>query len=184
MDRGKEAPAVEAVGCGNNSIANKYSFKERMKNSLIFKLIINKTGHKPTQYNKVIDTLPVLCADKNYQGLADVILNGINLVEADFTQSYLDTDRWSITHHVEIRTVNQAKAAAANGSRTPTITMARKTHIFDANIQKQLLSEFKQNFKIKAQEFSKIVADKKVLIMIILGQCDEATKTEIALGAN
>ena len=62
--------------------------------------------------------------------------------------------------------------------------MARHTHVFDENLQKQLLLEFKQRSKIKSQEFSKFVSDKNVLITIIFGQCDEATKSEIALGEN
>ena len=56
-------------------------------------------------------------------------------------------------------------------------------HVLNANIQKQLLSEFNQKSKIKSQEFSKFIADKKVLMVIIFGQCNEATKTKIALGA-
>ena len=64
-----------------------------MKHGPISKLIITETGHRPTQYKKIIDTLPVLCADKNYQGLDDVIWNGIDLVEADFTPPYSEADR-------------------------------------------------------------------------------------------
>ena len=54
-----------------------------MKGGSIFKLIITEIGNSPTQYKKVIDTLPILCADKNYQGLNDVIHNRIDLVEAN-----------------------------------------------------------------------------------------------------
>ena len=61
-----QGPAAEDNCCGNNLIANKYSFKEKMKDGPIFKLRITETRHRPTQYKKVIDTLPVLCADKNY----------------------------------------------------------------------------------------------------------------------
>ena len=56
-----------------------------MKDGLNSKLMITKTGHRPTQYKKVIDILPVLCVDKNYQGLDDVIQNRIDLVETDLT---------------------------------------------------------------------------------------------------
>ena len=122
-----------------------------MKDGPISKLIITETGNRPTQYKKIINTLPVLCSDKNYQGLDDVIWNGINLVEADFTPLYPDTDLWFTTHHVEIKTVNSANLAAANGScplppppppGAPLITMAQQTHAFGANLQKELLSEF------------------------------------------
>ena len=56
--------------------------------------------------------------------------------------------------------------------------------ITDANLQKQLLSEYKRNSKNKSQEYNKFLADKKSLITILFGQCDEATQTEIALGVN
>ena len=59
-------------GCGNNLIA-KYSFKKKLKDSSISKLIVTETGHQATQYKKVIDTLHILCADKNYQGIDGVI---------------------------------------------------------------------------------------------------------------
>ena len=85
---------------------------------------------------------------------------------------------------MKIRTINPADLAATDDSRPPTITMAQQTHVFDANLQKELLSEFERNSKIKSQEFSKFVANKKALITIIYGQCDKATKTEIALEAN
>ena len=52
-----------------------------MKDGPTSKSIITKTKHQPTQYKKIIDTLPVLCADKNYQGIDDVIWTGHDLVE-------------------------------------------------------------------------------------------------------
>ena len=54
------------MGCGNNPVANTYSFEVKMKDSLISKLIITKTGHQSTQYKKIINTLPILCIDNNY----------------------------------------------------------------------------------------------------------------------
>ena len=44
-----------------------------MKYGPISKLLIIKTGHTLTQYKKIIDTLPVLCTDKNFQSLNEVI---------------------------------------------------------------------------------------------------------------
>ena len=61
-----------------------------MKDGPISKLIITETGHKPTQYKKIIDTLPVLCADKNFQGLDDVIRTENDLIEANFVPLYPD----------------------------------------------------------------------------------------------
>ena len=51
--------------CRNKMIA-KYAFEGKMKDGPISKLLITKTGHRPTQFKKITDTLPVLCADKNF----------------------------------------------------------------------------------------------------------------------
>ena len=62
--------------------------------------------------------------------------------------------------------------------------MQEKSHVFNPNLQKQLLSEYDIKCKLKLQELSKLIADKKSLMTIIYGQCNNATRTEIALGAN
>ena len=47
----------------------------------------------------------------------------------------------------------------------------------------ELLSQYKRNSKKKSLEYAKFLADKKALITIIFGRCDEAIKTKIALKA-
>ena len=61
-----------------------------MKNGPISKLLFTKTGHRPTQYKKITDTLPVLCVEKNFWGVNEVIRTGHDLVERDFMSTYLD----------------------------------------------------------------------------------------------
>ena len=58
----------------------------------------------------------------------------------------------------------------------------QRAHVFDANLQKQLQSDFDQKSKIKSQEYSKFIVDKMALMAIIYGQCNKTTKTKIALG--
>jgi len=152
-----------------------------MKDGCISKLTITETGHQATQYKKIVDTLPVLWADKNYRGIDDVLCNGINLVEADFTPPYPNSDLWSKTYDIEITTVDQTAALLADDIHAPIIRLDQQTHVLNANLQKQLLSDFNQKSKIKSQEYSKFVVDKKALMTIIFRQCNEATKTEIAL---
>ena len=108
--------------CGNNSIA-KYLFEGRMKDGCISKLTITETGHWVTQYKKIIDNLPVLCANKNYRCIDDVFFTGTDLVEADFIPPYPDSDLWSNTYDVEITTVDQTAAPLANGERPPIIRL-------------------------------------------------------------
>ena len=84
--------------CRNNLIS-KYLFKGKMKDSPISLLAITKTRHWATQYKKSIDTFPVLCADKNFQGIDDVIWNGIDLVATDFTPIYPNSNLWWNTYN-------------------------------------------------------------------------------------
>ena len=74
-------------GRRNNLIA-KYSFEGKMKDGPLSKLTITKTGHRPSQFKKICDVLPVFCADKNYQGLNEVLRTGHDKVKDDFMPAY------------------------------------------------------------------------------------------------
>ena len=70
---------------------------------------------------------------------------------------------------------------SCNYWRTPSYHhCGTKTHVFDANLQKHLPLQYKRSSKIKSEEYTKFLADKKALITIIFRQYDEATKTKIA----
>ena len=85
----------------------------------------------------------------------------------------------------EIEAVNPSVAADTNtGLRRRTITLLQQIHVFDTNLKKDLLSEYKRNSKNKSQQYTKFLVNKKALITIIFGQCDEAMKTKIVFGAN
>ena len=101
-----------------------------MKNGPNSKLLITETGHRPTQYKKIIDTLPVLCANKDYQGIDDVIWNRMDRVKTYFMLLYPDTTRWSNNYHVEILNVDPSIVAAANTSlRPPIVTLLQKSRL-------------------------------------------------------
>ena len=86
-------------GRRNNSIA-KYTFEGKMKDGLLSKLTITKTGHRPSQFKKISDALPVFRADKNYRGLDEVLRTRRDLVEDDFMLAYLNANLWSTTYHL------------------------------------------------------------------------------------
>ena len=101
--------------------------------------------------------------------------------------AYPTANQWSSTHQIQIVIVDPNATEGVNAvtnERPVTYETAEQTIVMDANLQKQLLSEYKRNSKNKSQEYSKFLADKKSLITILFGQCDEATQTEIALGDN
>ena len=154
-----------------------------MKDGPISKPKIIKTGHRPTQFKNITDAIPVLCTDKNFQRLDEVLWTGRDLVKTDFMPTYSNATQWSTTHHVQVSTVNPLDVPAANGSRPVYFKIMEQTHVFDANLQKELLSEYECDSKNKPQEYAKFLADKKALITILFGQCDEAIKTKITPGA-
>ena len=59
--------------------------------------------------------------------------------------------------------------SVADGLCPPRFETLEQTHVFDTNFTKQLLSEYKQDSKIKTQEYTKFFTDKKALIKIIFG---------------
>ena len=135
-----EAAAIAVKIAETTWLQNNY-LKGKIKNGPIFKLIITKIGHRPTHYKKIVDTLPVLCADKNFQGFNYVIWTENDLFEADFVLLYLDALQWSTAHHVQVSTVNPYDVPQADGSHTACFETMEQTHIFDTNLQKELLSE-------------------------------------------
>ena len=88
-----------------------------MKDGPISELTITETGHRPSQFKKIYDALPVFCADKNYRGLDEVLRTRSDPVKTDFMPDYPEANRWSTTHHVQISTINPGAEAEANGLR-------------------------------------------------------------------
>ena len=125
-------------GRGNNSIA-KYSFEWKIKDGLISKLTITKTGHRPSQFKKISAALLLLCADKNYGGLDEVLCTGRDQVESDFMPAYPDANQWSTTYHVQISTVDPQADAASSRLRPVSYETMEQTHVTDANLQKEKL---------------------------------------------
>ena len=143
---------------GNKSIA-KYSFEGKMKDGPISELTNTETGHRPSQFKKLDDTLPVFCADKNYCGFNEVVLTGYDKVEGDSMPAYPNATLWSHTHQIQVAIVTDG-AVLVEGSlteRVTTYTLVNKTIITDTNLQEQLLSEYKGNSKLKSQEYSKFL---------------------------
>ena len=121
-----------------------------MKDGPISKLTITKTGHRPTQFKKITDALPVLCADENFWGLDEVLRTGIDLVETDFIPTYPNAIQWSTTHNVQVSIVNPTDNEVPNGSRPKRFEMMERTHVFDIKRQKKPLSEYERNSNNKS----------------------------------
>ena len=152
-----------------------------MKDGSFSKLLITETGHRPTYYQQIVDTLPVLCADKNFPVLDKVIWTKNNLVEMDFMLTYPNANLWSTAHHVQVSTINPTDASdAVTGERPACFEMIKRTHVFDQNSRR---SNYRNKNGISRTSLVKFLIDRKDLITIIFGQYDETTKTKVALGA-
>ena len=111
-----------------------------MKDGPLFKLTITKGGQQATQYKKIFDTLPVFCADKGYKFINNVIWSNTKLLEAAFLSTYPTATLWSTTYHVQVDVA--VALPDANGVRPLITEIQQKSHVFDPNLQKQLLSEY------------------------------------------
>ena len=121
-----------------------------MKDGPLSKLTITKSGQQATQYKKIIDALPVFCADKGYRFIDDVIQTNTELLQAAFLPTYPDPALWSSTYHVQINVVNPAAIPDPQTLRRPVIAdMQEKSHVFNPNLQKRLLSEYDLKCKLK-----------------------------------
>ena len=118
-----------------NKLITKYAFEGEMKDGPISKLTITKTGHRPSQFKKISDALPVLCADKNYQGLDEVLCIGHDPVKTDFMPDYPDANLWSTTHHVQVSIVDPDNDPDdVTGERPVCYQMIEQTQVTEANL--------------------------------------------------
>ena len=102
--RGGRGRGPNGSGRGNcrnnrgNELIAKYLFKGKMKESPVSKLTITETGHRPSQFKKIYDALPIFFVDKNYNGFDKVLCIEHDKVEDDFMLAYPNTNLWSNTH--------------------------------------------------------------------------------------
>ena len=103
-----------------------------------------QTGHRPSQFKKISDALPVLWAGKNFRNLYEVLWTGRDLIEDNSMPPYPDTNLWSTTHHVQVNIVDQNDdTAEVTGERPVCYQMMEQAYVFDANLLKELLLWYK-----------------------------------------
>ena len=132
-------------GCGDyrNSTIAKLSFDGKLKDGCLHKLTITECSHRATQFKKIHNALPVLCVDKGFKFVDDVICTNKELVKLDYLPTYPNTSLWSSIIYIQINTVELFVATDAQTGARPIIkVMAEKTRVFDSNMQKRLLSQY------------------------------------------
>lgn len=153
---------------GNNTIARDL-LEGKMKEGPLFKLTITKGGQRTTQYKKIIDALPVLCADKGFRYVDEIICTDTELVKATFVPSYTNEKLWSTDHEVYVKVVDTSATVGNDGLHSTKKILTKKTIITNSNLQKKLLSKYDQESKFNSQEWAKLKADKMAVMTIIYG---------------
>ena len=107
-----------------------------MKDDCLSHLTKTDGSTRAIQHKKIINALPVFCADKGYRFVDEIICKNTELTEADFQETYPLATRWSTKYHFEIVTIDPNAAPDVDGVCLPLIEMVEKIHVFDANLQK------------------------------------------------
>ena len=104
-----------------------------MKDGCLSKLTITESANRAIQYKKIIDALPVYCADKGYRYINDIVCMNTELQQVDFLPPYPDAALWSNTYNVQIKTVVLNVAPDQHGTCPPITQMIQKTCGFNSN---------------------------------------------------
>ena len=130
-----------------------------MKDGPLSKLTITKGGQQATQYKKILDALPVFCADKGYKYIDDIMRTNVEKTLAKFTPTYPAASQWSSTYHVEVVTVDPNATPDSTTKKCPTVVKVQeRTNVHNPDLQKKLLSEYDLKSKIQMQEWYKLLS--------------------------
>ena len=102
-----------------------------MKDGCLNKLIITECSHQATQFKKIHNVLSVLCAEKEFKYVDDIICINKELVNVDHLSTYPNETRWPIVVNVKIDTIDPTAAVDAFDSRPNIKVVTKKTHVFN-----------------------------------------------------
>ena len=106
-----------------------------MKDGPLAKLTITEGGQRATQFKRILDALPVFCADKGYKYIDDVLRTNVEFTLSKFTPAYPLASRWSETYHVEVNTEDPDAALDTNGDHVTVKVLQKRTNIKDPSLQ-------------------------------------------------
>ena len=95
---------------------------------------------------------------------------------------YPASNWWLRQINVKIDTVDNSGVRDANGDCPVIKLLTIKTRIFNENWYKWLTSEYETKHRFKQLDWHKYTANKKVVLTLVFGQCNEAILTKYALG--
>ena len=129
--------AESANGCrdSGNSTITKSLFEDKMKDACLHKLTITECSHQATQFKKIHNALPVLCTDKGFRFISDIICTNKELLKTNHLTIYPDANLWLRTMNLKINLIDPLVPVDTQTGARPIIkVVAKKTHVFDTNM--------------------------------------------------
>ena len=112
-----------------------HRLKVKFQDGYFNKLTIYEYSNQATQLKKINNTLPVLCADKGYRHLENIINNNDELDKVTLMSLYPDATQKYIVMDVKIDTVDPNSIPSSTASVCSVIKCLKtETHDFDENL--------------------------------------------------
>ena len=159
---------------------------EILTKNRISHLSITKDGPQSIQLNKVLKAISAICQYKHYDDIPDIISSNTKPTQEYFFSNHPIKRQHTSEHHVKLGFVNPIIELDVWSSNSPIdLEMVENTPIFNSNPQEQhQCLDYNQESNVKSQEWDDLLANKKSIMKIILGQCDEDTRARIALDSS
>lgn len=133
-------------------------------------VITENTTQRPIQYRNLKKKLPAFCAEKDYDGLDEIVRDMTDWDENKFFTKRPDASKWSEMMNVRVADDEHGKPI-----------MRKMNVVVDTEMKEELLGAWKAKKKFEDAKWNKCQEDKKKLITLIRGQLDEGTSNELEL---
>ena len=104
-----------------------------MKDGCLQKLIIIECSHQATQFKKIHHALSVICVDKGFKFVDNVIHKNKELIKTNHLPTYPNESLWSTIVNIEIDMVDPTATLDVQTGDRPIIKAVLKK-VFDVNM--------------------------------------------------
>lgn len=88
---------------GHDKENRKNGFKGQLQDSCFKGIVItDNTNNRPTQFKKLMDALPTYCADKDYEGLIEILCDRKDWDDKTFFSKKPNSSQWSEKRKVKV----------------------------------------------------------------------------------
>ena len=167
--------------CGNSPFANS-SLVEKITNNRISSLSITKDRPRSIQLKKILKAISAICQDEHYDYILDIISTDTKPTQEYFLSNHLIKRKPSFKHHVKVGFVDPIIGLdVPSGNSLIDSEIVENTTNFNSSPQEQYHFDYDHELNATSQVWDELIANKKSVENIILDQCNEDTRAEIAL---